>query len=133
MPAIMRELRSISDDWPNSKPPRKKAFRWGFFDERYLSRFPVAIIERGGRIQAFANLWRGPRQVELSVDLMRYRSGALKGVMEALLVHVMQWGPEQGYRWFALGMAPLSGFERSPVAPLWNRMGRSSISTAKSV
>jgi len=35
----------------------------------------------------------------------------------------MQWGKEQGYRWFALGMAPLSGFEQSPVAPLWNRVG----------
>ena len=43
--------------------------------------------------------------------------------MEALFVHVMRWGKEQGYRWFSLGMAPLSGFERSPVAPLWNRLG----------
>ena len=31
------------------------------------------------------------------------------------------WGKSQGYRWFSLGMAPLSGFEQSPVAPLWNR------------
>ena len=43
--------------------------------------------------------------------------------MEALFVHLMQWGKQQGYHWFALGMAPLSGFERSPVAPLWNRIG----------
>ena len=35
----------------------------------------------------------------------------------------MQWGKQQGYRRFALGMAPLSGFEHSPVAPLWNRIG----------
>jgi phosphatidylglycerol lysyltransferase len=35
----------------------------------------------------------------------------------------MRWGKEQGYRSFSLGMAPLSGFERSPVAPLWNRLG----------
>ena len=43
--------------------------------------------------------------------------------MEGLLVHVMRWGKEQGYRSFSLGMAPLSGFERSPVAPLWTRLG----------
>ena len=43
--------------------------------------------------------------------------------MEALFVHLMQWGKEQGYRRFALGMAPLSGFEHSPVASLWNRLG----------
>ena len=43
--------------------------------------------------------------------------------MESLLVHLMVWGKAQGYRWFVLGMAPLSGFEHSPVAPLWNRLG----------
>jgi phosphatidylglycerol lysyltransferase len=43
--------------------------------------------------------------------------------MEGLLVYVMRWGKEQGYRFFSLGMAPLSGFESSPVAPLWTRLG----------
>jgi phosphatidylglycerol lysyltransferase len=43
--------------------------------------------------------------------------------MEALLVHLMKWAHEQKYRRFALGMAPLSGFEDSPVASLWNRLG----------
>ena len=43
--------------------------------------------------------------------------------MEALFVRLMQWGQAQGYRWFTLGMAPLSGFEPSPGAPLWNRVG----------
>ena len=43
--------------------------------------------------------------------------------MEALFVQLMIWGKQQGYRWFSLGMAPLFGFEKSPVAPLWNRLG----------
>ena len=43
--------------------------------------------------------------------------------MEGLMVYLMRWGKEQGYRSFSLGMAPLSGFEGSPVAPLWNRLG----------
>jgi phosphatidylglycerol lysyltransferase len=60
--------------------------------------------------------------VELSVDLMRFDHRAPRDVMEALFVHVMIWGKEQGYHWFSLGMAPLSGFETSPVAPLWNRL-----------
>ncbi len=55
---------------------------------------------------------------------MRFRPDAPKNVMEALFVHVMQWGHEQGYGRLALGMAPLSGFESSPVAPLWMRLGR---------
>ena len=54
---------------------------------------------------------------------MRYHRDAPKNVMEALFVHMMKWGKEQGYLWFGLGMAPLSGFEDSPLASLWNRLG----------
>ena len=121
--AIMGQLRTVSDDWLAAKATAEKGFSLGFFDEAYVSRFPVAVIELGGRIQAFANIWAGPQQVELSIDLMRYHRDAPKSVMEALFVHTMKWGKEQGYQRFALGMAPLSGFEDSPVASLWNRLG----------
>jgi phosphatidylglycerol lysyltransferase len=123
VPGVMDQLRAVSDDWLGAKAAAEKGFSLGFFAEEYLSRCPVAVVERGSAIQAFANIWQGPGQVELSVDLMRYHHDAPKGVMEALLVHVMKWGREQGYRRFALGMAPLSGFEQSPVASFWNRVG----------
>jgi phosphatidylglycerol lysyltransferase len=123
VPAVMDQLRAVSDDWLREKASGEKGFSLGFFEPRYVARFPVAVVERQGRIQAFANVWPGPGTVELSVDLMRYHQDAPKGVMEALFVHLLRWGKEEGYRWFGLGMAPLSGFERSPVAPLWARLG----------
>ena len=123
VPAIMDQLRVVSDDWLAAKSAAEKGFSLGFFDEAYVSRFPVGVVEVGGRIIAFANIWTGPGKEELSVDLMRYHSDAPKSVMEALFVHLFVWGQGQGYRWFALGMAPLSGFETSPVASLWNRLG----------
>ena len=89
----------------------------------YVARVPVAVVEQRGQIVAFASVWPGPHQVELSIDLMRYRREAPNGVMEGLMVYLMRWGKEQGYHSFSLGMAPLSGFERSPIAPLWNRLG----------
>ena len=121
--ARMEELRAVSDDWRGERPGAEKGFSLGFFDADYVRRFPVAVVEVAGRIVAFANLWPGPGGVELSVDLMRHRRDAPHGVMDALFVHLLRWGREQGYRWFVLGMAPLSGFERSPVAPLWARLG----------
>ncbi len=123
VPALMDRLRAVSDSWLREKAAAEKGFSLGFFAPAYLARFPVAVVEREGRVQAFANVWPGPQGEELSVDLMRYTEDAPKGVMESLFVHLMRWGQEQGYRWFVLGMAPLSGFERSPVAPLWNRLG----------
>jgi phosphatidylglycerol lysyltransferase len=123
VPEIMRELHAISDEWLAEKSAAEKGFSLGYFDEAYLLRFPVAVIERDNRIQAFANVWPGAGGVEVSIDLMRHRRDAPNGVMEALFVHLMLWGKQQGYRWFSLGMAPLSGFEQSAVASLWNRIG----------
>jgi phosphatidylglycerol lysyltransferase len=120
---LMPQLREVSDAWLKEKSTAEKGFSLGFFDADYLARFPVAVIERGSDILAFANVWAGSKPVELSVDLMRYREGAPKEVMESLFVKLMVWGKAQGYQRFSLGMAPLSGFERSPVAPLWSRFG----------
>ena len=123
VPPVLDQLQRVSDDWLREKAVGEKGFSLGFFDPDYLQRFPLAVIERGGRIQAFANVWPGPGNVELSTDLMRYERDAPKGVMDALFVHLLCWGKEEGYQRFALGMAPFSGFERSPVSPLWAKAG----------
>jgi phosphatidylglycerol lysyltransferase len=120
---IMPQLRAVSDDWLAAKATAEKGFSLGFFDETYIARFPIAVIERDGRIQAFANIWAGPERQELSIDLMRYHRDAPKNVMEALFVYLLKWGKGEGYQRFALGMAPLSGFESAPTATLWNRLG----------
>jgi phosphatidylglycerol lysyltransferase len=124
VPAIIDQLEAVSNDWLAAKSGAEKGFSLGSFDREYLARFPVAVIEHGGRVVAFGNLWTGGGRHELSIDLMRYHRGAPRSVMEALLVHVLAWGRAQGYEWFALGMAPMAGFESSAVAPLWARAGR---------
>jgi phosphatidylglycerol lysyltransferase len=40
-----------------------------------------------------------------------------------MFAELMLWARDEGYQWFSLGMAPLSGFEHHPLAPLWNRLG----------
>ena len=119
---LMPKLRTVSDRWLGGKAS-EKGFSLGFFDEQYLSRFPLAVIERDGEVLAFANVWMGAGREELSIDLMRYVEHAPKGAMECLFVHLMVWGKAEGYQWFSLGMAPMSGFEQSPLAPLWTKVG----------
>jgi phosphatidylglycerol lysyltransferase len=123
VPPVLDELRAISDEWIAARNTREKRFSLGYFDEAYLRLMPVALVRRAGRIVAFANVWRGADKEELSIDLMRHRVDAPAGVMEYLFVHVMLWGKARGYRYFNLGMAPLSGFELRPLAPLWTRAG----------
>jgi phosphatidylglycerol lysyltransferase len=122
-PQVLAEARRISDDWLTSKSAHEKRFSVGYFDEAYLANFPLALVRVEGRIVAFANVWTAGRQ-ELSLDLMRYAQGAPSGTMDFLFVELMLWGKEQGYEQFNLGMAPLSGLEQRPLAPVWHRMGR---------
>jgi phosphatidylglycerol lysyltransferase len=127
VPALLPELRRISDDWLERKSVREKGFSLGYFDEGYLRHFPMALVHRrdadGERPVAFANLWCGADQRELSVDLMRYSREAPENVMEYLFIQLLLWGKAQRYAEFNLGMAPLSGFENRSLAPLWSRAG----------
>ncbi|HEY0779450.1 MAG TPA: bifunctional lysylphosphatidylglycerol flippase/synthetase MprF, partial [Gemmatirosa sp.] len=132
VPALLPELRRVSDAWLASKRVREKGFSLGYFDEPYLRHFPLALIRAphhdggdrtGDQIVAFANLWQGADKRELSMDLMRYSPDAPESVMEYLFLQLMLWGKAQGYEEFNLGMAPLSGFESRSLAPLWIRAG----------
>jgi phosphatidylglycerol lysyltransferase len=123
VPGVLPELRAISDAWLAEKNTGEKRFSLGYFDERYLSNFDVAVVRHAGAAVAFANLWRG-RKEELSVDLMRYNEAAPKGVIDYMLIECMLWGRAQGFRWFNLGMAPLSGLEEHALAPAWHKIGR---------
>ena len=123
VPALLPALRMVSDAWLRDKNTREKRFTIGFFDEAYLARFPMALVRRGEEILAFANLWATDRKEELSIDLMRYRPETPNGVMDFLFSQLMLWGRQEGYQWFDLGMAPLSGLESHPLAPVWNRVG----------
>jgi phosphatidylglycerol lysyltransferase len=121
VPPLLPQLKEISDAWLAHKNASEKGFSLGCFDPTYVQRFPCALVRQDGRPIAFANVWCGAQQVELSIDLMRYAPDAPAGVMEYLFIALMQWGKAQGYQWFNLGMAPLAGIENRPLAPLWNR------------
>jgi len=121
--AHLPRLRAVSDAWLAQKHAAEKGFSLGFFDEAYLRRFPIGVIEKDGVIEAFANVWPGADRVELSMDLMRFTADAPKSAMDALLTHLMLWGRAEGFQRFSLGMAPLSGFQRSQSASLWLRAG----------
>lgn len=123
VPAILPELRGVSDSWLADKTTAEKGFSLGAFSATYITNFDCAVVRVGRRIVAFANLWPAPAGGELSIDLMRYDSHAPKGVMDYLFVELLLWGAASGYRWFNLGMAPLAGLEQRPLAPLWHKVG----------
>jgi phosphatidylglycerol lysyltransferase len=121
--ARMAELAEVSNAWLAHKPGAEKGFSIGRFVPHYIERFPCAVVEQAGRIVAFSNVLTSGDKQEIAIDLMRYTDDAPSGVMDGLLVHLMLWARARDYRWFNLGMAPLSGLYERPLSPLWHKAG----------
>jgi phosphatidylglycerol lysyltransferase len=120
---LLPQLREISDFWLKQKNTKEKRFSLGCFDEEYISRSPVAVVRKSNSIAAFTNMWLSDTKNEVSIDLMRYGTDAPKGIMDYMFVKLIAWSKEQEYRWFDLGMAPFSGLEDHPLAPVWSKLG----------
>jgi phosphatidylglycerol lysyltransferase len=122
VPHIVAELRVVSDEWIRQKQTREKSFSLGSFSEEYVLRYPVAVARKDGRIVAFSNAWISGQSEEIEADLMRYTADAPPGIMRFVLIEMMLWARGQGFRWFNLGMASLSGLSVHRGAPIWNQL-----------
>ncbi len=119
----MPRLQEISDQWLISKAAAEKGFSVGRFEPDYIRRATCAAVMREDKIVAFANLWLSTAKEEFSIDLMRFGADAPRGVMDYLFVELILWGKAQGFQWFNMGMAPLAGLEKHPLAPFWHKLG----------
>jgi len=121
--ALLPQLQTISDEWLAHHAGGEKGFTMGSFSEPYVAHFPVAVVRENGVPVAFATLWTTAAKTSFSMDLMRYADAAPKNIMDYLFVELIAWGQAQGYAAFEFGMAPLSGLEDRPLAPIMSRVG----------
>ena len=105
---FMDELENISNAWLSGR--EEKGFSLGFFDRDYLSLAPVAcVLDKSGKVQAFANFLVCNTKTESSIDLMRYDPLTERnGIMDYLFVQIFLYMKENDVVYFDLGMAPLS-------------------------
>ena len=121
--ALMPALQAMSDEWLGHHAGGEKGFTMGSFTPGYVAEFPVAVVRQEGKPAAFATLWTTAARTSFSMDLMRYADDAPKNIMDYLFVELIAWGRMQGYQAFEFGMAPLSGLEDRPLAPMMSRVG----------
>jgi phosphatidylglycerol lysyltransferase len=119
--SIMPDLKRVSDAWLRARGGGEKGFSLGFWSEPYLRHYDHAVIRHFGEIVAFANIWKSANNEEYSVDLMRHTPGAPPGMMDLLFISLMEQAKAEGFHWFNLGMAPLSGLPDHRLANLWSR------------
>src|SRR5690606_3723082 len=120
---LLPELRAVSDAWLAARDTKEKGFSLGFWSEPYIVKHDLAVIRHDGRIVAFANIWTTGKKLEYSVDLMRHLPDAPAGIMDLLFIGLMERAKADGYKWFNLGMASLSGLPQHWLASHWSSRG----------
>jgi phosphatidylglycerol lysyltransferase len=119
---IVREAKSVSDDWLNLPGHRERQFSLGQFDEAYVRTTPLfTLVDRHGRMVAFVNRIESYRRGEATIDLMRHRRDAPNGAMDYLFTRLLLDCKAESFQRFNLGMVPLDGFRESEQPTLEER------------
>lgn len=101
-------LQVISDK--RLKGREEKGFSLGFFDRSYLNDSAIAfVLDEKGEITAFTSLMPNFDNKILTIDLMRYDTDMnVNSMMDYLFLNLFIYAQENNYKYFNLGMAPLS-------------------------
>lgn len=104
----LEQLRKVSDEWMGDR--KEKGFSLGRFSESYMRRSMTAVIfDPTGEVISFASLMPSyDKNLIISIDLMRHLHHIPNGTMDVLFTRMFDWAKLEGYRFFNLGMAPLS-------------------------
>ncbi len=116
------DLRKLSDKWIEAKGAGELGFSQGVFNRDYLCNFPIAVVFKNDMPVAFSNIWKGADKYELSFDLLRNDPGVPDDIIDYLMVEMILWAKEEGYKWFSLGMAPLSGMKDHQHSERWSKV-----------
>lgn len=107
---LLRELKTVSDEWLQTMQGSEKRFSVGWFNEPYLRECEIALVETpDGEISAFANVVPEYQSNAITIDLMRHRKSVEPGTMDCLFISMFQHFKDKGYDGFNLGLSALSG------------------------
>jgi phosphatidylglycerol lysyltransferase len=110
-PRILSELNVVEEQWLKAPGRRERTFAVGHFDKDYLRSTPVlAVVDRNQKILAFINVI-STDQNEIAGDLIRRGGDAPNGIMDYLLLNLIHYACDRGYRRVSLGLAPMTGFK----------------------
>lgn len=113
--ALFQQLKPVSDEWLKAKQGSEKQFSIGWFNPEFLRDCHIAVVyDANGKVLAFSDLLSGYNRKEVTVDLMRHRSDAEKGVMDYLFAMMLQHFQKEGYDSFNFSLSPLAGVGAAP-------------------
>lgn len=115
-PELIAQLKSVSDEWLQSTNRTEMVFSQGSFDEQLKSQDLIITRNVDGIPVAFLNIIPDFAPDECTYDLIRKTADAPGGCMDALIIELIKYAKEKGYRFVNLGLAPMSGLEGTDKA-----------------
>ena len=122
--SFLAECREISEEWLAGR--KEMGFSMGWHNETYLNRSKIAALrDPEGKLLAFVSLMPSyDGNQSMSTDLMRIRSEVPHGTMDFIFLSLINYLKENHFRYFNLGMAPLSNVGMTPYSHFRERMAR---------
>lgn len=109
---ILQQLKAVSNDWLAKLKEEELVFSQGMFLEEEISRHTVLYLEApGGKIVAFLDLIPDYASGEARYDLIRKLADEYNGCLDMLMVELIFYCREKGFKFLNMGMAPMSGIE----------------------
>lgn len=107
---LLRQIKTVSDEWLQLVQGSEKKFSLGWFDEAYLRECEIVTVQSShGDIIAFANIIPEYQLNEATHDMMRHRKSIENGTMDFLFISMFQHYKQRGYDGFNIGLSALSG------------------------
>lgn len=110
---LVQELKEVSDEWLEQYEVKEMTFSQGLFDaDEIQAQEVITVKDANGQIAAFLNIIPDYAPGECTYDLIRKRTDAPGGCMDALIIALIQDAKDKGLQYLNLGLVPMSGIEQ---------------------
>jgi phosphatidylglycerol lysyltransferase len=118
MDGFIQKLRAVSDEWLRALDREELVFSQGVFDEIEIKQQMVLAVEnKEEKVVAFVNIVPDYKKGEGTFDLMRKTSDSPNGVMDFMMISLLNYFRSRGLQYVNLGFAPFSGLEKASGLP----------------
>ncbi|MBI1343607.1 MAG: flippase-like domain-containing protein [Terrimonas sp.] len=107
---LLQSLQTISDEWLRAFAKKEQVFSQGMFEPSEIRGQDIIVVKDAlGEIVAFLNIIPDFSPMECTYDLIRKKSDAPGGCMDALVVKLVEYAREKGLQYINLGLVPMTG------------------------
>ncbi len=117
--ALLDEIQAVSNEWLSLPGRKERTFTLGTFDRNTLNFDNIFAMKNSeGKIIAFVNQIRDYTPNEATIDMMRHKSEVPSGAMDFLFGKLLLMLHQEGFKFFSLSLAALSGVGDEPGASI---------------